>query len=646
MNRSERRKILKTSRDEPIDGNNAALAVALRDQALSRHRSGQLAEAIAHFNQSLAIQDQDSVTHHGLGLALRDNGDTETALHHLQIALSLSPQDVVILNNLGGIHFAAGRFHEARQAFETALKIREDWQLLWRNLGACWVGLDVPERAIAALSHAVKLAPDDSWAHYHFGRAAMKLNDAKTAIVAFREALNLDPTNSAKAIALAELFEDVADFPNADVAYRHALAQKPDDAAVILKVARRLTHLGKPDEALILLNYALELIPDDPNCTIGLAWAHRSLGTPEFAESLCRETLERHPDMTDARFLLGFLRMEAGDMVTAKSCFGTILLQDPDHNDTGINDAYLDLAVGNFEIGWRKFETRLKLPIFRFHHHTGRRWSGESLADKTILIEAEQGYGDAFQFIRYVPLVAQQAGHVLLRVAPPLAGLLAGLPDNVSLIPWEGRINDFDFRIELMSLPLMFGTTLENVPKPIPYLSVDQARIDRWSEYFADETDALKVGIVWAGNPDHQNDCNRSMPISALAPLTAIPGIKLYSLQVGPRALDLANLPEGAVQDLSSLLSDFTETGAALSNLDLVISVDTSVVHLAGALGRPAWLLLSTASEWRWLRDREDSPWYPSLRLFRQSAYRDWPELVARVAKALEAAKASGGLLS
>ncbi len=643
MNRAERRKILKTNGQDPAADLRAETAVALRDQAISRHRAGQLAEAAALFERSLALNNDDSLTHHGLGLALRDRGDPEAALRHLHVAAALTSEDPVILNNIGSIHFAAARFAEARQAFEVALTMRRDWPLLWRNLGASLIGLDLPEQAVAALSRAVKMAPNDPWAHYHMGRAAMKLGEATTAIAAFEEALTLDQNNHALAIALGELCDDIGDFARADTAYRHALMLRSDDVATILRVARRLTHAGKADEALILLNHAREIAPNEPGCAIGLAWARRNLGDPEAAESLCHEVLASHPELTEARFLLGFLRMEAGDAETARACFDTVMTMDPAHLDAGSNDAYLSLAAGDLATGWQKFEHRLRLPAFRYYHHVGRRWTGEPLDGLTILIEAEQGFGDTLQFVRYVPLVAAQAAQVLLRVPPMLTGLLGGFPANVTLVPWESRTNGFDVRIELMSLPLMFGTTLETIPAAIPYLSVDSARIAAWADRFAAEAGDLKIGIVWAGNPDHQNDCNRSMPIAALAPLTGLAGVRLYSLQVGARAADLDLLPAGSITDLSPQLTDFAETAAALSALDLVIAVDTSVVHLAGALGRPAWLLLSTVSEWRWLKDRDDTPWYPTVRLFRQDRYRDWAGLVSRVAEALATLRAGGG---
>ena len=646
MNRAERRKIEKTNGQGHAESSRAASARALRDRAISRHRAGSPAEAVELFNRSLEQNDGDSFTHHGLGLALRDLGQPDAGLRHLGQALALTPEDPVLLNNIGSIHFASGRFLAARQAFEAALIFRQDWPLLWRGLGGALLELGMLDEAASVLTRALAMDPNDSWAHYFVGRVAVAKANGKAAATAYERALLLNPSNRDLALQLAEVTGQIGERERSNAALRHALALKPDDVPTIIKVARGLTNMGKHDEALILLDHARSLEPGDPTCALALAWAHRGRGDTAAAEALCEEVIAAHPEVTDSLFYYGFLRMEAGDTETALHWFNRALEQQPDHIDSATNNAYISLAKGDFAHGWKHYESRLRIPAYRFNHHEGRRWSGEPLQSKTILIEAEQGFGDTLQFIRYVPLVAAQAERVLLRVPPMLAGLLGSFPANVILAPWETKDCRFDYRIELMSLPLLFGTTIDTIPLDIPYLAVDQARLEAWSERLADGSGAFRVGVVWAGNPDHLNDCNRSMPARALEPLSTIPGVRLYSLQVGPRASDIVQLPEGAVTDLSPLLTDYAETGAALASLDLLIAVDTSVIHLAGALGRPTWLLLASVSEWRWMRDRDDTPWYPGMKLFRQSAYRDWPELIGRVASALEAAASAHRQLS
>jgi tetratricopeptide (TPR) repeat protein len=635
MNWADRRPQVQEPKQPGYAGQATDTALRLRDAAIAAHRANRLDEAIPLFRRYLVLAPTDALGHHALGVALRDKGDAPGAIEALRHAVALMPQDMVARQNLGALYYSSNRFEEAREAFEAVLSVQQDWPLAWRNLGAALVALGRSEEAHRVLAQAVRLAPQDAWAHYHLASAAMAMGDNQTAITALEEALSLMPETLEFAAALGGLFERTGDFGRADLAYRHAMMMRPDEISTILPVARRLTLAGKADEALILLDYADSLQPENPATKIGYAWAWRVLGDPDRAAAICRDILNLVPEMIDAHFLLATLEMEAGNDAAACAGIARVIAQDPGHVDARMNDAYLSLAAGDLSAGWGKFEARLELPIFRHFHHQGPRWQGEPLDGRTILIEAEQGAGDCLQFVRYVPLVAARAARVLLRVPSTVAGLLTHLAENVVLVPWESKVTEFDCRIEMMSLPLRFGTTLETIPAAVPYLTVEESLVAAWRARLDTPDPVLRVGIVWAGNPDHLNDCNRSMPVRYLQPLTAIPGVRWYSLQVGPRAGELAELSPDSITDLSSDLATFSDTAAALSALDLLIAVDTSIVHLAGGLGLPVWVLLATASEWRWLRERADSPWYPSLRIFRQQRYRDWEEVITRVGEAL-----------
>jgi hypothetical protein len=261
-----------------------------------------------------------------------------------------------------------------------------------------------------------------------------------------------------------------------------------------------------------------------------------------------------------------------------------------------------------------------------------------------LLLFAEYGLGDALHFVRYLPMVAARSGKIILQVQPALAALLRQLAD-VSVIPRGETLPPFDLQLPLMSLPRIFGTTLDTIPADVPYLDPDPAKLSRWRAALADVT-ALKVGVVWAGNARHKGDRQRSLSADAVLPRLVMPGVQLYSLQKEPRPEDgtvLAALGKDLI-DLAPALGDFADTAAAVAALDLVIAVDTSVAHLAGALGRPVWMLTPYALDWRWLRDREDSPWYPTMRLFRQRSPREWDDPLMRLSAALAvlAANAEG----
>jgi ADP-heptose:LPS heptosyltransferase len=261
-------------------------------------------------------------------------------------------------------------------------------------------------------------------------------------------------------------------------------------------------------------------------------------------------------------------------------------------------------------------------------------WNGEDLAGRTVLLHGEQGYGDTIQGLRYVPLVAARGGRVVLEVPAPLARVAASVSGVAEFVTAGQALPRFDLVCPMLSLPRALGTTLETIPADLPYLAPPAEAVAQWRERLGGP--GLRIGIAWAGSALHRSDAQRSIEIETLAPLLKTKGVRWFSLQVGERAADLARLPAGLITDLAPRLSDFADTAAALANLDLLISVDTAVVHLAGALARPAWVMLRARPDWRWMLEREDTPWYPSLRLFRQRERGDWDEVVARVRAALE----------
>jgi hypothetical protein len=293
------------------------------------------------------------------------------------------------------------------------------------------------------------------------------------------------------------------------------------------------------------------------------------------------------------------------------------------------------LLRGELREGFEKYESRWRLETLPPRGFPAPLWNGEDLSGRTILLHAEQGYGDTIQCLRYVPQVAARGGWVVLEVPKELLGLARRLPEVGQLLARGDALPRFDLQCPLFSLPRAFATTIETIPAQVPYLSAEPEAIARWRIRLG-ERPGLKVGLAWAGSPQHRNDARRSIAIETLLPLLRLEGVRWFSLQVGERAADLARLPGGLVTDLSPDLIDFAETAAVIGNLDLVIAVDTASAHLAGALGRPAWVLLRARPDWRWLLEREDSPWYPSLRLFRQHRPGDWEEVVRRVAAALE----------
>jgi hypothetical protein len=265
------------------------------------------------------------------------------------------------------------------------------------------------------------------------------------------------------------------------------------------------------------------------------------------------------------------------------------------------------------------------------------RWNGEPLAGRSVFIWCEQGFGDSIQFVRYIKKIKQNGAETFFECPPKLQRLLLRGVEGADHIVTSDQNVGCDYHVPLLSLPGIFSTTLESIPADIPYLYPDQASSSHWKERLAPDQ-GFRAGLVWAGNPDHKNDLLRSLPLTTYAPLATLPRVSLYSLQKGPAATQAKSPPSGLrLADYTDELEDFADTAALIMNLDLVITVDTSVAHLAGALGRPVWTLLHADPDWRWLLNREDSPWYPTMRLFRQPVLGDWDPVIRRVAAELEA---------
>jgi len=309
----------------------------------------------------------------------------------------------------------------------------------------------------------------------------------------------------------------------------------------------------------------------------------------------------------------------------------------PDHPDGHWNKALLQLLTADFANAWREYEWRwLKFPDQR-RYFRAPLWDGADIAGKTILLHAEQGFGDAIQFIRYAPLVAQRGIVVYVECQPELATLFRNLPGVSRTISRGDTLPAFDYHCPLMSLPFAFSTTLSNIPAATPYLSADPSLSQIWKRRLEAQKGKLKIGLAWAGAAIHRKDRERSLPAAALAPLSDL-NHALISLQKGPATSGIPDaLP--ALIDFTPELNDFADTAALIANLDLVICADTAVAHLAAAMGKPTWLLLAYSPDWRWLLDREDSPWYPAIKLFRQQSRADWAGVMDRVIQSLATVK-------
>lgn len=377
----------------------------------------------------------------------------------------------------------------------------------------------------------------------------------------------------------------------------------------------------------------------DPRAAIVKAQALLSVDRVEAAEEVLRPALAQRPDSVPARVLFARIARELGRTEEALRLLEQLVKEFPGDFPLRFDFAETLLQLGDFERGWREYRHRYRMP------HTASlerkiqcpRWDGRPLEGRRILIHDEQGFGDTFQFLRFVPRVQERGGHVILQVHPAILGLVRTVGGYMQLIGRDRVPPPFDLHCELMNLPMVLGLRLADLPGPVPYLSADPDLVSRWRERL-DPLPRPLVALAWAGSQAHLNDRKRSLSVARLAPLAAA-GVTFVSVQKGPQAVQAEAPPPGLpLVDLVAEIRNFDDSAAILCAADLLVSIDSSPVHLAGALGRPVWTLLPFVAEWRWMLAREDSPWYPTMRLFRQPSRGEWSWVLERVARELRCA--------
>jgi tetratricopeptide (TPR) repeat protein len=562
-------------------------------------------EAQACCQKALALDAQHADTLHLMGLLSLHSKQYDHALEWISRAIRQQPK-ADYLAGLGNALLNLGRPEEALATFEKAVQLKPDHPTSWRNLGIALADVGRSEDAILSFQRALGLNPGD-WA------AADKCGSILFSLGRMEEALNyLDRSDKLL----------------------------PNQAPILQKRAIALYGLNRLEEALTEIKRAHELEPGNADICNSVGVFLRRLGREEQALAWFDRALEIRPNSIAARSNKSFALSQLHRFADAIAVYDEVEATDPGKAEADLYASLLHLLTGNFELGWAGRESRTKVssPQIVRLEFSQPRWLGEERIDgKTILLHTDEGLGDAIQFLRYVPMVAALGARVVVVVPDALCPLLSGLKGVSQCIPLSaGKLPAFDMYCELSSLPLAFGTRLDTIPSTTPYLSARAESSSIWEARLG-ARDRLRVGLVWSGNPEHRNDYNRSMPLSMLAPILDV-GARFLSLQKDPRPDDKAFLlarPE--IVDYTAQLTDFAETAALISCLDLVITVDTSVAHLAGALGCPTWILLPYTPDWRWLLDRDDSPWYPSVRLFRQDETRDYTGVVTRVREKLVA---------
>ncbi len=418
--------------------------------------------------------------------------------------------------------------------------------------------------------------------------------------------------------------------------YERVLRLDPNHVAALNNLGVALQSVGMPDESAASLRIAIRNKPDYAEAHSNLGNALKDQGDLEGAVACYRRAIEIDPNYFDAYNNLGNGLRAQGQLAESVRCYEKALELKPGNPQMHLNRALAWLQMGDFERGWPEYEWRLKCNEYAIRAVPPQpRWDGGPLEGRTILLYADHGLGDTLQFIRYAPLVRERGGRVIVQCQQSIAGLVASCAGIDQVVVEGSPLPEFAVYAPLMSLPMIFGTTLSSVPAGAAYLTADAELISRWRARLG-QPGAFKIGVAWQGNPRHRRDRERSFRLSKLETVAKIPGVELFSLQ-GIFGLEQLSEVEDrfVIDNLGERLADFREIAAVMQSLDLVIVPDTALAHLAGAVGVPVWVALAFAPDWRWLDERTDSPWYPSMRLFRQKRWGDWDEVFERMAKEL-----------
>lgn len=572
---------------------------------LSHHQAGRLKEAETVYRKVLELDPNQPDALHLLGLLAQQTGHNERAVELIGRAVAIRPEAAEFHSNKGCALQNLGRFEDAVACFEKALALKPGYVDALYNLGSTRLFQGKLEQAAALFERAIAGDPK-------YFQAYLNLGNVRASEGRYEEAAR----NFGKVIELVPVF-----------------------APAHNNLANALKHLGRIAAAEESLKKSIELDPGYAEAYDNLGLLCLREGRFVEAEANFRRTLALKPGSAAALNNLGVCYRDQGMLEKAVECYDRAFALAPEYGETRWNRAIAWLLAGDLERGWPEYEWRWKRSDFAAikPEFPLPAWDGGPLAGRTIFVSSEQGIGDTIQFVRYAPVLADRGARVLFGCQPELLTVLAGVRGIAALVPIGGAIPPFDTYASLLSVPGLCRTTLATIPAEVPYIRAEPERVGRWAERLRPLT-GLRVGIAWRGNPKHLNDHNRSCPARFFRPLLAVPGVSAVSLQKEATAGEIQELA-GAL-DLAPELADFADTAAAIENLDLVIAVDTAAVHLAGALAKPVWVLLAYAPDWRWMLAREDGPWYPSARLFRQAKPRDWPELMARVA--VELARTAG----
>ena len=651
-------------------------AERLNREGMRLGQSGKLEAAVAALEQALRLDPRHWAAHNNLGIALARLRRFDQAAASFHRAIALRPAGAQAHNNLANALAEQRRHDEAIPHFQCALRLDPAYPDARLNLGKALLAAARFEEAADQFRQVVELDPGIAKAHRHLGLALAAQGKRDDAIPCLRQAIELDPDDPESHFHLACVLKAASRREEAIASLERALILRPAYFEVLNVLGTCLTYHGQPERAIDCFDKALALGGESAATRSSRGIALAACGRYDEAMAEYGRALELKPDYVEIHNNAGCALVGLHRYEEALARYALAIDLKPEYAEAHRNLGLMQLLRGDLEKGWPELEWRWKCPDFDERHFAQPAWDGGALDGKAILLHAEQGLGDTLQLIRYAPLVKEQGGRVVARIPKHLVALLSRCPD-VDQIVTDDDFNDFDVHLPMMSLPKVFGTTLETIPNRVPYLFADEELIEYWrqeltglrhlpvreevlglgasvlgasgcnleTENLATKTQKLRpkpllIGIAWQGNPKYLGDRQRSIPLACFAPLAQVRGVRLINLQKGHGTDQLFGVADKffvsePVGDVDLAHGRFMDTAAIMKNLDLVITSDSAVAHLAGGLGVNVWVALPYAPDWRWLLDRNDSPWYPTMRLFRQETPGDWNGVFRRIRRAL-----------
>ena len=531
-------------------------------------------------------------------------------------------------------HYTNNKINDALGIIQNLLQNHPDIAILYTIKGACFVKTKQFDLALEQYNQALKITPKNADIYYNLGVLFDEQGNFEKAVAAYLKAITFKPDAFNIYNNLGSSYKSLNQAGLAIESFKKALKRKKDYPEAYYNLGIMDLEQGRLKQAVYFFKQAINYRLDYVDALNNLGITYSRLDNLDLAIDCFNKCIQFSPSYPEAYFNLGLVYQKRVQFDLEIDCYRQAIKYKPDYVDANWNLALVLLLKGYFEEGWKQYTWRFKKEeIFALRKYSKPLWDGSSLKNKTLFIYHEQGVGDTLQYIRYVKLLSKQGVKIILGCPSNLLRLMAVIPEINHLTVSEKELPDFDFFIPMMSIPAILKSDLKTIPNNVPYIYTDK-KIDH---SLIQNHELFNIGFVWAGNPKHHNDKNRSVELSFFKPLLALEEAQFYSLQVGERSNDLTlDSAYANVIDLSSELNDYEDTASIIQQLDLVITVDTSVAHLAGAMGQPVWLLLPCVPDWRWLMDRTDSPWYPTMRLFRQQTYKDWQPVFTQLRKALK----------